>query len=464
MLFVLVGICLSALISVYWVMVLEPRLESSARATAGVLSQSQAKPLATALLPVNGKVDPRAVDDAINELLVLVDPNTHQPFVVGVEIEVDYDIVPLQEGEVRLQGGDIYCPQCLQSKVALYSRGSTELLGIARIYSSTLFLQQLKTDVREKLFSVSIAGLLVLLAAWYAIAGLMHKMRAREDDLRRVFEAAPFPMILVKQEDNSIMAANEAALTFFKVPADALDQVRTPEFYVDLEDRKKMLETLYTEGRVEQMEIEMRNSEGEAHWVMMSVMPVEYRDEQAIVVGCSDITERKIFEHDLIKMATIDTLTGVFNRRQFYMLAESEFQRSRRYAKNFCTMMIDIDHFKRINDAHGHHVGDKTLKVMAMRCSELLREVDLFGRVGGEEFAVVLPETDQANAERLAERLRIMLSQSPVALDDRTLNFTVSIGLAHMHEDDQDLESILQRADTALYAAKRAGRNRVVAA
>jgi diguanylate cyclase (GGDEF)-like protein len=122
--------------------------------------------------------------------------------------------------------------------------------------------------------------------------------------------------------------------------------------------------------------------------------------------------------------------------------------------------MLDADHFKTINDSHGHQTGDEVLRAISERCRRILRSNDVFGRYGGEEFVIVFPETKLADAGAIAERLRATIAEDPIKVGDKTLGVTVSIGLA-AHAPGQDLDGLFQRADAALYAAKQDGRNLV---
>lgn len=177
----------------------------------------------------------------------------------------------------------------------------------------------------------------------------------------------------------------------------------------------------------------------------------------------NEVRERHVFglEYELEKQATTDSLTGIFNRGHFLKCAQIELDRAQRYNHALVLLMLDIDHFKQINDSYGHRVGDETLRQFSRLCQENLRSTDVFGRIGGEEFAILLPETDPKTAENVAQRLRQELSQLIIPTEKNSVHFTVSIGLALLRRND-DIDSLMQRADTALYQAKREGRNRVI--
>lgn len=187
--------------------------------------------------------------------------------------------------------------------------------------------------------------------------------------------------------------------------------------------------------------------------------------DQATMLGViQDITERKKLEAELEKQANTDFLTGCASRRHFLGHAEQEISRIHRYGGALSILELDLDHFKTINDQYGHLTGDLTLKKFVEVCRRLLREVDLIGRLGGEEFAILLPETDGAEAFEVAQRLCQAIESAKVTVPGQApIRFTTSIGIASLTKDDTHIDTMLNRADKALYQAKREGRNRVCA-
>ena len=207
-----------------------------------------------------------------------------------------------------------------------------------------------------------------------------------------------------------------------------------------------------------------RRKDGMHAWQDVAIAPVH--DEQGMtthfVAVCSDITERKRMEEDLRRMAITDELTGIANRRCLIQVGEQELQRIRRSSEPLCVIMIDIDNFKHINDTYGHPAGDAVIQAAARVCAESVREIDTVGRMGGEEFAIILPLTDQAGATELAERLRGRISETVVPWGaDGEIRFTVSMGVAEFKPHVFDFASLLGMADQGLYRAKNLGRNRV---
>ena len=160
-------------------------------------------------------------------------------------------------------------------------------------------------------------------------------------------------------------------------------------------------------------------------------------------------------------LAQIDDLTGLYNRRHLFKLGNHELQRARRYWHPLSVIMIDIDNFKKINDTFGHATGDEVLRTLAENCLARIREVDIMGRYGGEEFVILLPETTVETAYQTAERLRTWIDDGPLRTKAGLVSLTISAGVAQLDLKMPDLSTLIDRADSALYHAKAGGRNRV---
>ncbi|MEQ1528972.1 MAG: diguanylate cyclase [Methylococcaceae bacterium] len=182
-----------------------------------------------------------------------------------------------------------------------------------------------------------------------------------------------------------------------------------------------------------------------------------------LVGTAQDITERKLLEDELKRQVSTDFLTGLSSRSHFMEQGELELSRASRYDNSLSIFMMDVDFFKSVNDSYGHKVGDTVLKKLAEVCGSTLRDVDIVGRIGGEEFAILLPETDNNEAAEVAERLRNAIANVtvPLSTGGQSLHFTVSIGVASLASKGDNLEVLLNMADKALYEAKNSGRNRV---
>lgn len=239
---------------------------------------------------------------------------------------------------------------------------------------------------------------------------------------------------------------------------------RAREFFAD---EREVLAGRRIVGKVEK-----QNVEGSPErWTLTSKVPFYGRDGKVMgLVGVSkDITQLKRMEHQLAdaneqlnKLAREDALTGLLNRRMILELADNEWARWQRYGKTFSVLVIDVDDFKSINDTYGHQAGDQALKYLAARLSEAIRAVDIVGRYGGEEFVILLPETNAEGAVFAAEKALQNVRKSPLHLNGTALGITISIGIASVRLEDKNIDMLLHRADSALYEAKRAGKNRLV--
>jgi diguanylate cyclase (GGDEF)-like protein len=224
-------------------------------------------------------------------------------------------------------------------------------------------------------------------------------------------------------------------------------------------------------GRSPTFECEFRVRHHDGHWLWLLARgrAVE-RDDQGRAVRVAgvriDISRLKQAELALEQLAYIDSLTGALTRRRFLDLAQVEWARAQRHGQPVALLMIDLDHFKTVNDRWGHAGGDTVLRAFAATAGEVLRGSDLLGRVGGEEFAVLLPQTDRDGAMVLARRLQQLVHANPVLLAQGMAAYTVSIGVAAAEPGAPGgrVEALMQAADTALYRAKGQGRNLVLLA
>ena len=201
------------------------------------------------------------------------------------------------------------------------------------------------------------------------------------------------------------------------------------------------------------------------------LVPIDFliapvRDSSGQIIGllptAVDITERKHLEEELNRQAHLDYLTGLQNRRSFMEQSEVELSRTQRYDNTMSILMLDIDLFKQINDAYGHQAGDQVLRTLAKIFQLELRNVDIVGRLGGEEFGIVLPETGLEKAAQVAERLREIISTTKVSLPmGLQIHFTVSIGITTLVDRNMNIDMLLNESDKAMYRSKKSGRNNV---
>jgi diguanylate cyclase (GGDEF)-like protein len=174
-----------------------------------------------------------------------------------------------------------------------------------------------------------------------------------------------------------------------------------------------------------------------------------------------ELLKRKMLEKKLRYLADYDPLTSLLNRRSFTKRVDYEIKRCHRYKSDLSYLIIDIDKFKLINDTYGHLTGDAVLKAFAKKISGILRETDFIGRIGGEEFAVVLPGTGITAADEMGERIRKQIAEHTVQYNNVSINYTVSIGVSVFALKEECMNEAFNRADSALYHAKNTGRNKV---
>lgn len=193
-------------------------------------------------------------------------------------------------------------------------------------------------------------------------------------------------------------------------------------------------------------------------------LPITRQDEIGDLIGSFNLlsNQRRNLQTELEHLARTDALTGLPNRRYFMEAAGQELLRGSRFGTRLSLLMLDVDHFKHVNDTYGHATGDRVLKKLAETCRATLREVDFIARLGGEEFAVILPQTDHAAALEAAERVRLAVEEARVPLEQGLpVCITTSIGVATQVDDSMNIDTLLSQADRALYEAKHLGRNRV---
>jgi diguanylate cyclase (GGDEF)-like protein len=218
---------------------------------------------------------------------------------------------------------------------------------------------------------------------------------------------------------------------------------------------------LSEKGICENLEREFQRKDGSQLIGIFSAKMTTLQGIQHIICIIHDITERKYLETELQRQANTDGLTGVFNRRYFLDVAHAEIARAARFHHPLSLALLDLDHFKNINDVYGHTVGDLALIALAEICLENIREMDLFARFGGDEFILLLPETNFDQAYEVVKRICLILSEEAIDLDGKLIALTISAGIASLANGQESFDALLSRADQALYQAKEGGRNRV---
>lgn len=270
--------------------------------------------------------------------------------------------------------------------------------------------------------------------------------------------------IAVEDDEGHFTFINSAAAAMLGyTPDELIGQHRAIITPPDQQPTVQAADERRTHGETDHYELELVRKDGTRFPALIGGTP---RFEDGRLAGTlatfTDMTERKRAEEALRKLAITDPLISCFNRRHFFSLAEKELARSVRYKHQLSAIMIDIDHFKQVNDTYGHIVGDQVLVAIARRIEDLLRTTDIFARYGGEEFVILLPESSTIQARQTAERLREKAAE-PLRINELEISLSISLGIScRSGEDDISIDALLDRADQALYAAKQAGRNRVM--
>lgn len=293
-----------------------------------------------------------------------------------------------------------------------------------------------------------------------------HALQEKEMLLRTIVSALP-DMVWLKDIDGRYIFCNQMFERFFGAAESTIIGKTDYDFVSQqMADLFREYDQRAVNNGKSSMNEECVTFADDQHVAYLETIKTPIWNVQGELIGvlgiARDISERKKMQEELQQQAITDELTGAFNRRHFMFQAEQELLRVRRYGGECSVLMLDLDSFKRINDAFGHPVGDKVLAKVAEICLATLRCTDLFGRIGGEEFAAILTGTDVKGAKVIAERLRKNIQEAAIdTLETITVSLSVSIGVATYQPTNDSLSSLMLRADTALYAAKSCGRNQV---
>ena len=299
---------------------------------------------------------------------------------------------------------------------------------------------------------------------------LSHELlRERESKLDAFIKALP-SLSFVVDEEGRYLEVMTSASGILMVETDQLqgrlisDVIPYQEATRIMDAIKQAIET----GKTQIIEYKIPILTGEERWfeARIALMEKNLDGHSKVVFVVYEISERVQLYREIQRLANQDPLTSCFNRRHFMTLAEQEFQRAARYKRPLSLIFVDIDYFKKFNDQYGHQIGDQLLCSLVNLCKRQLRSVDIFGRYGGEEFLILMPETKAGAALQAAERLRRKIKSMNIVTTEGKLSITVSMGAVSIDFsfcETPTLDDLIRQADQALYAAKSAGRNCVKA-
>lgn len=325
-------------------------------------------------------------------------------------------------------------------------------------YEEQLFSSNLKTTALILILSILISIPLAMYAS-FTPSKLQKALVAANVELKRFSDIIDKHVITVTTKTNSIITSVSSAFTEIsgykkkELIGEKMNIVRHPD------TKKEIFTDLWNtiaSGKIWHGELKNKNKNGGEYWIEQDIVPI--KDEKENIVSFMSISNDITAKKEIEKLSITDQLTGVYNRRKFDDSLEDEVQRATRYSQELSLIMIDMDHFKDVNDTYGHQVGDDVLIVTAKLINEHVRNIDIVGRYGGEEFVIICPNIGLEQAEKVAEKLRTGVQKYNF---DEVGHKTISLGVAEFVEGDTP-DSLVKKADTALYKAKNEGRNRVV--
>jgi len=294
---------------------------------------------------------------------------------------------------------------------------------------------------------------------------LNHDLAVGEQKYRGIFENVT-EGIYRCEADGTMVEVNPAmaAMFGFHDSESFLASVRNFKSLFCSPEDYELYESLLRADDVWRYQVKTCGPESGTIWAEISASAMRGQDSgvtDGVVGVMADVTERKHMVEEMCRLARTDSLTGLFNRGYFMDLAARELARVQRNGGGLSLLIVDVDYFKAVNDTYGHDVGDKALITLSRILMNSVREVDVVGRFGGEEFVVLLPDAHRPDACRVADRILDHVRAAMIDASDGSFAMTVSVGLTSFEDDSDDLDSLVKYADIALYAAKKNGRDRV---
>lgn len=289
------------------------------------------------------------------------------------------------------------------------------------------------------------------------------ELRESEENFRTLLATAPVPILLIGMKDNRVRFCNDRAADLFETTVADLVGAPAPPLHPDPDAQQGLRDLIERDRRIDAMAVQLRTRRGTSFWSLLNARELVSGGESLVMLTLTDVTAQKRVEDHLRTLATTDTLTGALTRRQFFELAEVEWARATRHRHPLCVALVDVDAFKSVNDHFGHGIGDEALRLVVDTVRGELRRHDLIGRYGGDELALLFPETPLEGAKHVSHRMRRAVAELRLTHRGEPVPLTISVGIV-ARRADETLTMACGRADAALYQAKDSGRDRVVGA
>lgn len=295
-------------------------------------------------------------------------------------------------------------------------------------------------------------------AATQSIRAANAELAESQNRLEKMFMAVPIPLVATEKASGRVIMFNDAATRFFDEKMDGKHISSIAEIYADPMNRMNLLQQLEAHGQVAGFETQLQLGDGTTSDVLLAAALVDIGGTDVVLAGAIDITRRKAMESRLEQLATTDPLTGLSNRTHFLGAAKAELLSTRVNSSRLAVVLLDVDHFKQVNDTLGHDAGDALLKTFAERLRSSVRATDVVARLGGDEFAIILPNLkDDDEVARAVDSIMTRLRE-PIIYSGRVLECRASIGASIFPVHADNVEDLLKDADIALYVAKTGGR------
>ena len=348
-------------------------------------------------------------------------------------------------------------------KTSLFDVVGDAFFVLALYYMATEF-DLVKPSVWLPVVAFGGVSFVVLMAQIKFMEGtcLMFEANLEKEKERRTlfWDIAPFPILVSKLLNDAVLYINPSARSVLHVSPNETSQFRLKDYFSNISKRDELIAQARSNKIVEHFVVQMKSPRTQATmWLNLSARVVELDGELARYMNLQDITNQKQTEEKLFQEASTDALTGLYNRRQFEAMCGMALANCIRQKTPYSMMMLDIDHFKNVNDTYGHDMGDVVLKNIAAVLRQTGRDSDIIARYGGEEFIIFLNNTDVEGAKIAAERIRSAVEQAVITTENgERIPVTISLGVTASQSGD--IYAMAKEADIALYHSKENGRNR----